>query len=87
MYRYYSTEYPIRPDTFPLFANTVVSFKEKTDIPGVGSVWGYLEYEQQLSAGVAETCGLTQAKTRTFTVKVTSVHTLEVEAENEEVAI
>lgn len=63
MYRYYSTEYPIRPDTFPLFANTVVSFKEKTDIPGVGSVWGYLEYEQQLSAGVAETCGLTQAKT------------------------
>lgn len=87
MYRYYSTEYPIRPDTFPLFANTVVSFKEKTDIPGVGSVWGYLEYEQQLSAGVAETCGLTQAKTRTFTVKVTSVHTLEVEAENEKVAI
>lgn len=87
MYRYYSTEYPIRPDTFPLFANTVVSFKEKTDIPGVGSVWGYLEYEQQLSAGVAETCGLTQAKTQTFTVKVKSVHTLEVEAENEEVAI
>ena len=38
MYRYYSTEYPIRPDTFPLFANTVVSFKEKTDIPGVGFI-------------------------------------------------
>ena len=49
MYRYYSTEYPIRPDTFPLFANTVVSFKEKTDIPGVGSVWGYLEYVGDLT--------------------------------------
>ena len=86
MYRYYSTEYPIRPGAFPLFANTVISFTEKTDIPGVGPVWGYLEYEQQLSAGVAEKCGLIQAKTRTFTVKVTSVHTLEVEAESEEEA-
>ena len=84
MYRYYSTKYPIRPSAFPLFANTVISFEEKKDVPGVGSVWGYLEYEQQLSAGVAERCGLIQAKTQTFTVKVTSVHTLEVEAENEE---
>ena len=84
MYRYYSTEYPIRPNVFPLFANTVVSFNEKVDIPGVGSAWGYLEYEQQLSVGVAEKFGLIQAKTRTFTVRVTSVHTLEVEAESEE---
>ena len=63
MYRYYSTEYPIRPNVFPLFANTVVSFNEKADIPGVGSAWGYLEYEQQLSAGVAETCGPLSART------------------------
>lgn len=84
MYRYYSTKQPIRPGTFPLFANTVVSFKEKTDIPGVGPAWGYLEYERQLSAGVAEKYGLIQTKMRTFTVKVTSVHTLEVEAETEE---
>ena len=84
MYRYYSTKGPVRPGAFPLFANTVICFKEKKDVPGVGSAWGYLEYEQQLSAGVAESCGLIQAKTQTFTVKVTSVHTLEVEAENEE---
>lgn len=84
MYRYYSTKHPIRPGMFPLFAHTVVNFNEKTDVPGIGPAWGYLEYEQQLSAGVAEMCGLTQAKTQTFTVKVTSVHTLEVEAENEE---
>lgn len=84
MYRYYSTEHPIRPGSFPLFAQTVVNFNEKTDIPGVGPAWGYLEYERQLPAGVAEKCGLVQAKMRTFTVKVISVHTLEVEAENEE---
>ncbi len=29
MYRYYSTECPIRPGAFPLFANTVINFKEK----------------------------------------------------------
>ena len=51
MYRYYSTEYPISPIHSRFFANTVVSFKEKNGtFPGVGSVWGYLEYEQQLSA-------------------------------------
>ena len=87
MYRYYLTEHPIRPGTFPLFAHTVVNFEEEKDIPGVGPAWGYLEYERQLSAGVAEKCGLIQAKTRTFTVKVTSVHTLEVEADNEEDAM
>ena len=84
MYRYYSTKGPVRPGAFPLLANTVICFKEKKDVPGVGSAWGYLEYEQQLSAGVAERYGLIQAKTRTFTVKVTSVHILEVEVENEE---
>lgn len=87
MYRYYSTEHPIRPGTFPLFAHTVVNFNEKTDIPGVGPAWGYLEYERQLSVGVAEKCGLVQTKMRTFTVKVISVHTLEVEAETEEDAV
>lgn len=42
MYRYYSTEYPIRPDTFPLFANTVVSFKEKRTFRALvlyGATW------------------------------------------------
>ena len=86
MYRYYSTEHPIEPGTFPLFAHAVVSFKEKADIPDIGPAWGYLEYERQLSAGVAEKYGLIQAKTQTFTVKVTSIHTLEVEAENEDEA-
>lgn len=29
MYRYYSTKGPVRPGAFPLFANTVICFKEK----------------------------------------------------------
>lgn len=83
MYRYYST-YPIGPNRFPLFANKIISFEERVEVPEIGPIWGYLEYKQALSAEVVERHKLVPAKMQTFTVKVTSIHTLEIEAESGE---
>lgn len=54
MYRYYSTKHPIRPGMFPLFAHTVVNFNEKTDVPGIGPAWGYLEYVERLLSALGD---------------------------------
>lgn len=89
--RYYSTHRPVGPGTFPRpKGNKVVelhNFDRREEVPGIGPAWGYLEYEKPLDDDVARRYELRPASLKTFTVEVTTVHTLEVEAENEDKAI
>lgn len=48
MYRYYSTQRPVAPGTFPGKPVEIHNFDRRQDVPGVGPAWGYLEYEDPL---------------------------------------
>lgn len=87
MYRYYSTRRPVGPGTFPGRPESIVNFGSREEVPGIGPAWGYLEYKEPLDDEAADRYELEPAKLKKFLVKVTSVHTLEVEAENEDKAV
>ena len=87
MYRYYSTQRPVGPGTFPGRPDNIVNFDSREDVPGIGPAWGYLEYREPLDDGTARSYELKPAELKMFLVEVTSVHTLMVEAENEDKAI
>lgn len=87
MYRYYSTQRPVGPGTFPGKPDCIVNFGGRDDVPGIGPAWGYLEYREPLDDDAARRYELKPAWTKRFLVKVTTIHTLAVEAENEEKAI
>ena len=86
MYRYYSTQRPVGPGTFPGRPENIVNFSGREDVSGIGPSWGYLEYREPLDDGAIEHYELKPASLKKFVVKVTTVHTLEVEAENEDKA-
>lgn len=87
MYRYYSTQRPVGPGTFPGRPENIVNFDSREEVPGIGPAWGYLEYREPLDDEAADRYELEPADLKKFLVKVTSVHTIEVEAENEDKAI
>ena len=87
MYRYYSTQRPVGPGTFPGKPDSIVNFDRREEVPGIGPAWGYLEYREPLDDEVAKRYELKPAGMKTFLVEVTSVHTLEVEDFNEDRAI
>lgn len=87
MYRYYSTQRPVGPGTFPGKPTVIVNYGRRDDVPGIGPAWGHLEYKEPLDDDAAKRYELKPESQKKFTVKVTSVHTLEVEAENEDKAI
>lgn len=65
--RYYSTQRPITPGSFPKpMANEVKeihNFEEKTYCEEIGrEAWGYIEYAQALAPEQASCCELTPAK-------------------------
>lgn len=86
MYRYYSTQRPVGPGTFPGRPENIVNFSGREDVSGIGLSWGYLEYREPLDDDAIEHYELKPASLKKFVVKVTTVHTLEVEAENEDKA-
>lgn len=86
MYRYYSTQRPVGPGTFPGRPEDIVNFSGREDVSGIGPAWGYLEYREPLDDDAIEHYELKPAGLKKFVVKVTTVHTLEVEAENEDKA-
>lgn len=50
MFRYYLTQRPPMPGTFPRFAANVVSFDDRKEVPNLTSrAWGYAEYEAPLT--------------------------------------
>lgn len=92
MYRYYSTQRPVGPGTFPNPAvNKAVNiwnFDKPVFCGQIGrEAWGCVEYEHPLDDDVIKRYELMASGVKRFLVEVTSVHTLEVEAENEDKAI
>lgn len=87
MYRYYSTQRPVGPGTFPGKPDNIVNFDRREDVPGIGPAWGYLEYQEPIDDDAAKNYELKASELKKFLVEVTTVHTLEVEAENEDKAI
>lgn len=87
MYRYYSTQRPVGPGTFPGWPESIENFDTREEVPGIGPAWGYLEYREPLDDEAARRYELKPAELKKFLVEVTSVHTLEVEVENEDEAI
>ena len=51
MYRYYSTQRPVAPGTYPGSPERFRNFDDRQEVPGVGMAWGYLDYEEPLSEG------------------------------------
>lgn len=53
MKRYYSTQRPVGPGTFPKPKGNKVlaiwNFDDRTHVPGIGPAWGYIEYEKPLT--------------------------------------
>lgn len=86
-YRYYLTHQPVGPGTFPGRPLNTVNFDCQEDVPGIGPAWGYLEYQEPLDDDAIKNYELLPAELKKFLIEVTSVHTLEVEAENEDKAI
>ena len=86
MYRYYSTRRPVGPGTFPGEPAMIVNYGRREEVPGIGLAWGHLEYKEPLDDDAIEHYELKPAGLKKFVVKVTTVHTLEVEAENEDKA-
>ena len=76
-----------RPGTFPGRPESIENFDTREEVPGIGPAWGYLEYREPLDDEAAKRYELKPAELKKFLVEVTSVHTLEVEAENEDEAI
>lgn len=87
MYRYYSTQRPVGPGTFPGKPEMIVNYGRREEVPGIGPAWGHLEYQEPLDDDAIEHYELKPLGLKKFLVEVTSVHTLEVEAENEDKAI
>lgn len=87
MYRYYLTQRPVGPWALPGRPEKIVNFDSSEEVPGIGPAWGYLEYRESLDDEAVDWYELEPAELKKFLVKVTSVHTLEVEAENEDKAI
>ena len=46
MYRYYSTQRPVGPGTFPGRPESIENFDTREEVPGIGPAWGYLEYRE-----------------------------------------
>ena len=90
MYRYYSIQRPFGPGTFPRQdgTETITNFDGPTYCEEISrEAWGYIDYQQPLDDEEASRYELKPAELKKFLVEVTSVHTLEVEAENEDEAI
>lgn len=87
MYRYYSTWCPVGPGMFLGRPENIVNFDSRVDVPGIGPAWGYLEYWEPLDDEAARKYELKSSGLKRFLVKVTTVHTLEVDAENEDTAV
>lgn len=49
MYRYYSTQRPVAPGTFPGRPARIENFDDREIVPGIGPAWGFLEYREPLS--------------------------------------
>lgn len=66
-FRYYSTQRPVAPGTFPKpYGNPVVKINNfqqgRVFVPKIGrDAWGYVEYEKPLSTVMAADCELTPA--------------------------
>lgn len=91
MYRYYSTQRPVGPGTFPRpEGNNVVelhNFDSKTYCEEIGlEAWGYVVYENPVPDVMLRNYEMT-ARKRQYTVKVTAITTLTVEALSEDEAI
>ena len=55
MYRYYSTQRPVAPGTYPGRPATLGNYGSNgTDIDYLGHVWGWLDYEDELTAEQAD---------------------------------
>lgn len=55
MYRYYSTQRPVAPGTYPGRPATLGNYGSNgTDIDYLGRVWGWLDYEDELTAEQAD---------------------------------
>lgn len=51
MFRYYSTQRPVAPGTFPGHPAAICNFDDRKEVSGVGLAWGYLDYKEQLDEG------------------------------------
>ena len=93
MYRYYSIHRPIGPGTFPKpSGNKIVSYKNFDRLKFCEQIgrdaWGYLEYENPVSPDLLRNYELVEAdERRQFTVQITTVITLTVQAQSEDEAI
>lgn len=73
--KYYSTQRPVSPGTFPREgAGRIVNFDNKQFCEEIGcDAWGYIKYEEPLSAAQAEAYELTMGGMKTFWCVTTSV--------------
>lgn len=90
MYRYYSTQRPVGPGTFPRpEGNKVVklhNFDSKTYCQEIGrEAWGYVVYKKPVPDEMLRSYEMRAGKSQ-YTVKVTAITTLTVEAESEDEA-
>lgn len=89
-YRYYSVHRPVGPGTFPKPAGNKVTNLWNFDRPifceQIGrEAWGYVDYEKPVPVDMLRSYEMMMGK-REYTVKVTSITTVTVEAENEDEA-
>lgn len=54
MFRYYSTQRPVAPGTFPGRPVRIENFDTRENVPGIGPAWGFLEYTEALSEAQVE---------------------------------
>ena len=76
MVKYYSTQRPVSPGTFPREgAGRIVNFDNKQFCEEIGrDAWGYIEYEEPLSAAQMEAYELTMGGMKKFWCVTTSVN-------------
>lgn len=69
MIRYYSTQRPVMPGSYPKSANVenIVNFDEKKFCEEIGrSAWGYIEYSEKLPEHDAEAYELTAGASKMY---------------------
>ena len=76
MVKYYSTQRPVSPGTFPREgAGRIVNFDNKQFCEEIGrDAWGYIEYAEPLSAAQMEAYELTRGGMKKFWCVTTSVN-------------
>ncbi len=89
-YKYFSTQRPVGPGTFPKPAGNKVldiwNFNGPVFCEQIGrEAWGYVVYEKQVPDEMLQSYEMRAGK-RQYTVKVTAITTLTVEAESEDEA-